>query len=183
MPVPPELPREARDCSRKWPRRGWTLAASAFPAGSRVEELSIRELADRHHVHRPDGAAGGGVGVAPGAEDSGAGVPPVGGTQTGHRRLVERGLDAPRKQRHTARRVLARLVDEQAAVDVLLGRTGATREPRESGAGERFISFGNEAAVKRPADHAASVAAWRWSARPSPRRGYRPRIAAPSIVS
>jgi len=40
------------------------------------EELSIRELADRHHVHRPDGAAGGGVGVAPGAEDSGAGVPP-----------------------------------------------------------------------------------------------------------
>jgi len=98
-------------------------------------------------------------------------------------------LDQDRRRDHRSRhrrrqhRRLARLVDEQAAVDVLLGRTGATREPRESGAGERFISSGNEAAVKRPADHAASVAAWRWSARPSSRRGYRPRVAAPSIVS
>jgi len=60
---------------------------------------------------------------------------------------LKEDLDAPRKQRHTAQRVLARLVDEQAAVDVLLGRTVDAREPRESGAGERFISSGNEAAV------------------------------------
>ena len=85
---------------------------------ARVEELSIRELADRHHVHRRTVR-----------QALASALPPPRKTPVRvSRRLAEHrpvidgwltdDLDAPRKQRHTARRVLARLVDEQAAVDV-----------------------------------------------------------------
>jgi len=91
---------------------------AAIRRDARVEELSIRELADRHHVHRRTVR-----------QALASALPPARKTPVRvSRRLEEHkpvidawlkdDLDAPRKQRHTARRVLARLVDEQAAIDV-----------------------------------------------------------------
>ncbi|MET3808498.1 transposase [Nakamurella sp. UYEF19] len=91
---------------------------AAIRRDARVEELSIRELADRHRVHRRTVR-----------QALASALPPPRKTPVRvSRRLEEHksvidgwlkdDLDAPRKQRHTARRVLARLVDEQAAVDV-----------------------------------------------------------------
>jgi transposase len=91
---------------------------AAIRRDSRVEGLSIRELADRHHVHRRT--------VRQALTSA---LPPARKTPVRvSRRLEEHkpvidewlkaDLDAPRKQRHTARRVLARLVDEQAAEGV-----------------------------------------------------------------
>src|SRR3978361_2367900 len=91
---------------------------AAIRRDARVEDLSIRELADRHHVHRRTVR-----------QALASAFPPVRKTPVRvSRRLEEHkpgidgwlkdDLDAPRKQRHTARRVLARLVDEQAAQGV-----------------------------------------------------------------
>ena len=91
---------------------------AAIRRDARVEELSIRELADRHRVHRRTVR-----------QALGSALPPPRKTPVRVSRRLEDhkpvidgwladDLDAPRKQRHTARRVLARLVDEQAAVDV-----------------------------------------------------------------
>ena len=91
---------------------------AAIRRDSRVEDLSIRELADRHHVHRRTVR-----------QALASAFPPARRTPVRvSRRLEEHkpvidcwlkdDLEAPRKQRHTARRVLARLVDEQSAVGV-----------------------------------------------------------------
>ena len=85
---------------------------------ARVEELSIRELAERHHVHRRTVR-----------QALASALPPPRKTPVRVSRRLEpfkalidcwlrADLDAPRKQRHTARRVLARLVDEHDAVEV-----------------------------------------------------------------
>ena len=84
----------------------------------RVEGLSIRQLADRHKVHRRT--------VRQALESA---IPPERKTPVRVSRRLEEfkpaidamlraDLDAPRKQRHTARRVLARLVDEHQASEV-----------------------------------------------------------------
>ena len=58
-------------------------------------------------------------GVPAAAEDTGAVGAGAGSVQAGDRRdAASSDLDAPSKQRHTARRVLARLVDEHAAADL-----------------------------------------------------------------
>ena len=88
-------------------RRGW-----------RVEGLSIRALADRHGVHRR---------TVRQALDNAEPLP----RKTPVRRsarleslktlidgMLQVDLDAPRKQRHTARRILARLVDEHGVTGV-----------------------------------------------------------------
>ena len=91
---------------------------AAIRRDARVEELSIRKLADRHRAHRRTVR-----------QALASALPPPRKTPVRvSRRLEEHksvidgwlkdDLDAPRKQRHTARRVLASLVDEQAAVDV-----------------------------------------------------------------
>jgi DNA-binding transcriptional regulator YhcF (GntR family) len=85
---------------------------------ARVEGLSIRELADRHRVHRRTVR-----------QALSSALPPPRKTPVRVSRRLEAfkpvidgwlrdDLDAPRKQRHTARRVLARLVDEHQAVEV-----------------------------------------------------------------
>ncbi|MGI9092241.1 MAG: IS21 family transposase [Mycobacteriales bacterium] len=91
---------------------------AAIRRDERVEGLSIRQLAERHKVHRRT--------VRQALESA---VPPERKTPVRvSRRLAEfkpiidamlrEDLDAPRKQRHTARRVLARLVDEHQAGEV-----------------------------------------------------------------
>jgi transposase len=91
---------------------------AAIRRDERVEGLSIRELAERHHVHRRTVR-----------QALASALPPERKTPVRVSRRLEvfkpvidamlrSDLDAPRKQRHTARRVLARLVDEHQAVEV-----------------------------------------------------------------
>jgi transposase len=91
---------------------------AAIRRDERVEGLSIRELAERHHVHRRTVR-----------QALASAVPPerktpvrVSGRLESFKPVIDAmlraDLDAPRKQRHTARRVLARLVDEHDATEV-----------------------------------------------------------------
>jgi transposase len=91
---------------------------AAIRRDERVERLSIRQLADRHKVHRRT--------VRQALESA---IPPERKTPVRVSRRLEdfkpvidamlrEDLDAPRKQKHTARRVLARLVDEHQAGEV-----------------------------------------------------------------
>lgn len=82
---------------------------------ARVEGLSVRELARRHSVHRRTVRA---------ALESAVPPPRKMPVRTSGRlepfkphieRMLVEDLDAPRKQRHTARRILARLIDEHDA--------------------------------------------------------------------
>ena len=88
---------------------------AAIRGDQRVEDLSIRELAEKHHVHRRT--------VRQALVSA---TPPPRKIPVRTSRVLESfkpaidamlrtDLEAPRKQRHTARRVLARLVDEHAA--------------------------------------------------------------------
>jgi hypothetical protein len=89
---------------------------AAIRRDRRIEGLSIRALADTHHVHRRT--------VRQALESV---IPPVRKTPQRVAPRLERfkaaidailrsDLDAPKKQRHTARLILARLVDEHGAV-------------------------------------------------------------------
>jgi len=82
----------------------------------REEEVSIRGLARRHKVHRRTVRQAIAAALPPARK-----VPPRAAPLIGPHRSTIRGwlvddLAAPRKQRHTARRVWQRLVDEEGAV-------------------------------------------------------------------
>ena len=125
----------------------------------RVEDLSIRDLAEKHHVHRRTVR-----------QALGSATPPPRKTPLRSSRVLESfkpaidamlrsDLDAPRKQRHTARRVLARLVDDHAAGDLSYSTVRdyvARRRPEiwaeaNRSAGEVFVpqdhAFGAEGEV------------------------------------
>ena len=81
----------------------------------RDEELSIRELASRHRVHRRTVRAALGDAVPPTRKVPDR-VRPVSGRWVDTvRGWLEADRAAPRKQRHTARRVWQRLIDEKGA--------------------------------------------------------------------
>jgi transposase len=85
---------------------------------ARVEECSIRELADRYHVHRRTVRQALASAIPPPRKTPARMSPrlePFKGFVDG---MLRSDLDAPKKQRHTARRVLARLVDEHGAADL-----------------------------------------------------------------
>jgi len=88
---------------------------AAIRKDQRDEDLSIRGLAEKHHVHRRTVRAA-----------LASAVPPERKVPSRTARVLEPfkpvidamlqvDVDAPKKQRHTARRVLARLVDEHGA--------------------------------------------------------------------
>lgn len=83
--------------------------------GGRDEELSIRELAARHGVHRRTVRAALADAVPPVRKAPVRARPVSGRWVDTVRGWLKADLLAPRKQRHTARRVWQRLLDEQGA--------------------------------------------------------------------
>ena len=132
---------------------------AAIRRDRRVEDLSIRELSEKHHVHRRTVR-----------QALGSATPPPRKTPLRSSRVLEpfkpaidamlrSDLEAPRKQRHTARRVLARLVDDHDAGDLSYSTVRdyvARRRPEiwaeaNRSAGEVFVpqdhAFGAEGEV------------------------------------
>ena len=81
----------------------------------RDEDLSIRELAARHHVHRRTVRAALADAVPPARRVAVREASGFGPYEEKVRGWLLADLSAPRKQRHTARRVWQRLVDEEGA--------------------------------------------------------------------
>jgi transposase len=82
---------------------------------ARVEECSIRELADRYHVHRRTVRQALASAIPPPRKIPRRTSPRLELFKAAIDDMLRSDLDAPKKQRHTARRVVARLVDEHGA--------------------------------------------------------------------
>ena len=84
----------------------------------RRDGLSIRELADSHRVHRRTVRQALESAVPPARKQRVFAAPVLDPVKPLIDEMLRSDLDAPRKQRHTARRVLARLVDEHHVDDI-----------------------------------------------------------------
>lgn len=81
----------------------------------REEEVSIRDLARRHKVHRRTVRQAVAAALPPPRRPSERVAPALGPHRETILAWLTADLSAPRKQRHTARRVWQRLVDEEGA--------------------------------------------------------------------
>ncbi len=85
---------------------------------ARREDLSIRQLAARHGVHRRTVRQALESPTPPPRKARISPAPKLNPAKPLIDAMLREDLDAPRKQRHTARRVLARLVDEHGMADL-----------------------------------------------------------------
>ncbi len=88
---------------------------AAIRRDARVEELSIRELARRHGVHRRTVRQALAAAQPPSRKRSARSSPRLDPFKEAIDAMLRADLDAPRKQRHTATRILARLIEEHDA--------------------------------------------------------------------
>ena len=88
---------------------------AAIRRDARVEGCSTRELADKYHVHRRTVRQALASAVPPARKTPVRGSPRLAPFKSAIDAMLRADLDAPKMQRHTARRVLARPVDEHGA--------------------------------------------------------------------
>jgi hypothetical protein len=91
---------------------------AAIRGDARVEGCSIRELADRYHVRRRTGRQALASAVPAPRKTAARSSPRLAAFKAAIDGMPRADPDAPKKQRHTSRRVLARLVDEHDATDL-----------------------------------------------------------------
>ena len=84
----------------------------------RRDGLSIRGLADKHGVHRQTVRQALASAVPPTRKKRVFAAPVLDSVKPLIDAMLREDLEAPRKQRHTARRILARLVDEHGVTNV-----------------------------------------------------------------
>jgi hypothetical protein len=91
---------------------------AAIRRDARVEGCSIRELADKYHVHRRTVRQALASAIPPSRRTPARTSPRLEPFKGFIDDMLRSDLDAPKKQRHSARRILARLIDERAATDL-----------------------------------------------------------------
>ena len=91
---------------------------AAIRRDARVEELSIRELARRHHVGRATVRQALASPEPPPKKTRVRSAPRLDRFKPAIDAMLREGLTAPRKQRHTATRVLDRLIEEHGATEL-----------------------------------------------------------------
>ena len=130
---------------------------AAIRRDARVEGCSIRELADRYHVHRRTVRQALASAIPPPRKAAARTSPRLALFKAAIDEMLRSDLDAPKKQRHTARRVLARLVDEHGAVDLSYSTVRdyvARRRPEIAAEAGKPLEAGCVPQVHRPAAEA-----------------------------
>lgn len=123
---------------------------------ARVEGLSIRELARRHQVGRATVRLALAQAEPPPRKTPVRVAPRLEPFKAAIDAMLTHDLDAPRKQRHTARRVLARLADEHGAVELSYSTVRDYVRVRRA---QIDVAAGRRVEVFVPQDHAPGAEA------------------------